>query len=466
MKVKKLLALLLALAMVLSMAACAGDKGTTSTDKGTSTDKTDDVKSDDTKAPDAGTPSEDKTDDTAASDDSDTVKIGVLLPMSGATSYYGEVQYNGIEFCADYVNANGGIKSLGGKKVELVLQDSAGDPETGMSGFELLVDEGVSAVVGPYNSTVAAATAPLAIQHGVPYVICNATAENFMGEENKYVYRTNVGSSDGDNMWTGVIEYIGTQRSNTVDKIAIVYDEGDWGSAAVAQWRTNADSWGYEVVVDEAVSESTTDMSTLVSKIKAEETDLVILAIFTSATNLFVKTMEDYQCDAMIAGLGGGVGDTSFIEEAAVAAENVLYTAPWVPSWGGGSDEVNALAAQFKDEYGYEMTMEPAWGWLCVATVIEAIEQAGSADREAVADALYATDLTSDSWVLMFSGYDGVNFCTEGETSEKYGSTSGERYNQNKALGDTSGMILIQVQDGAWVATYPASYASADLRSN
>ena len=457
---KKLFALLLALVMVFSMVACAN------TDEPANSN----TPADNNTPADTNTPADNNTPDGSEGEgetaDGETVKIGVLLPMSGGGAYYGDVQYDGIEFCANYVNNNGGIKALNGAKVELVLQDSAGDPETGMSGFELLVDAGVTAVVGPYNSTVAAATAPLAIQHGVPYVICNATAENFMGEANKYVYRTNVGSSDGDNMWYGVINYLGTERNNPVDKVAIVYDEGDWGSAAVGQWRTNAESWGYEIAVDEAVSESTTDMSTLVSKIKAEETDLVILATFTSSTNLFVKTMEDFQCDAMIAGLGGGVGDTSFITETGVAAENVLYTAPWVPSWGGASDEVNALAEEFKTTYGYDMTMEPAWGWLATATVIEAIENAGSADREAVADALYATDITSDNWVMMFSGYDGIKFCTEGQASEKYGTTSGERYNQNLALGDSSGMILIQVQDGAWVATYPDSYAGAEVRFN
>jgi branched-chain amino acid transport system substrate-binding protein len=260
-------------------------------------------------------------------------------------------------------------------------------------------------------------------------------------------------------MWTAVINYLNSVRpDNPTDKIAIVYDEGDWGSAAVTNWRNNAEEWGYDIVVDEAVSESTTDMSTLVSKIKAADADLVITAVFTSATNLLAKTLHDYQCSAVIAGLGGGVGDTTFIEEAGDAAEGVLYTAPWVPSWGGGSDEVNALAAEFAQEYGYEMTMEPAWGWLALATVIEAVENAGSADREAVADALYATDISSDSWVMMFSGYDGISFCTEGQSSEKYGSTSGERYNQNTALGDTSGMILIQVQNGAWTAVYPTDY--------
>ncbi len=448
---KKFLALLLALVMLLALTACGGEAPAEETPE---------------EAPVEEAPVEEAAPAEETVSAGETVKIGVLLPMSGPTSYYGEVQYNGIEFCADYINANGGV--LGGKQIELVLQDSAGDPETGISAFEYLVGEGVVAVVGPYNSTVAAATAPLAIQHGVPYVICNATAENFMGEANKYVYRTNVGSTDGDNMWTAVIDYLGTSRGNAVDKVAIVYDEGDWGAAAVGTWRANAESWGYELVVDEAVSESTTDMSTLVSKIKAEETDLVILATFTASTNLFVKTMEDYQCTAMIAGLGGGVGDTTFIEEAGVAAENVLYTAPWVPSWGGGSDDVNALAADFAAKYEYEMTMEPAWGWLAVATVIEGINQADSAEREAVADAIYAMDLADDSWVMMFSGYDGIKFATEGQTSDKYGSESGERYNQNIALGDTSGMILIQVQDGEWVAAYPTSYTGGEdiLRFN
>lgn len=450
---KKLLAVLLSLAMMATMlSACGG--GNSSTPSGESSSTPSSVSSSSEPSGEENTPS------------GDTVKIGVLLPLSGATSYYGEVQLNGIEFCADYINANGGI--LGGKQIELVVQDSAGDPETGMSAFEYLVDAGVSAVVGPYNSTVAAATAPLAIQHGVPYVICNATGESFMGEANKYVYRTNVGSTDGDGMWSAVINYIGETRGDACDKVAIVYDEGDWGVAAVETWRNNAEAWGYEITVDEAVSESTTDMSTLVSKIKASDTDLVILATFTASTNLLVKTMEDYQCTALIAGLGGGVGDTSFISEAGAAAENVLYTAPWVPSWGGASDEVNALAAQFAEKYGYEMTMEPAWGWLAVATVIEAMNIAESADREAVADALYSIDLSSDSWVLMFSGYDGVKFCTEGQTSAAYTSSNGERYNQNTALGDTSGMILIQVQDGEWIAVYPTDYTGGEdiMRTN
>ena len=444
---KKTLALLLACAMLLSLCAC-GSSGTTETTAADTTEAT-------TAA----------ADEPAVATESDTIKIGVLLPMSGATSYYGGVQYNGIEFCANYINANGGV--LDGKQIELVLQDSASDPETGVSAFEVLVEQGCVAVVGPYNSTVAAATAPLAIQYEIPYVICNATGENFMSVANKYVYRTNVGSTDGDGMWKSVYDYLNTIRpDNPTDKIAVVYDEGDWGAAAVESWRTNAESWGYEVVVDEAVSESTTDMSVLVNKIKSAEVDLIILAAFTSASNLLCNTLKDYECTAKVASLGGGVGDVSFIDSCGDAANTVLYTAPWSPIYGGASEEGTALAEQFQDTYDLPMNMEPCWGWLACASVIEAIIEAGSADREAIADALYNMDLDKDSWVMMFSGYDGVNFCTEGETKDSLTSDNHERYNQNEALGDTAGMILTQVQNGEWTIVYPESYTGGQVVIN
>lgn len=443
-RLKKLLAATLSLAMILSLfAGCSDNKPGANN-----------------QTPSTSAPEENGGSEVA---EGDTIKIGVLLPMSGSTAYYGEVQYNGIEFCVNYVNENGGIKSMDGKQIELVLQDSASDPETGVSAFEYLVEQGVSAVIGPYNSTVAAATAPLAIQHGVPYVIVNATAENYMGTANKYVYRTNVGSTDGDTMWEIVLGYLAEVRpDNPTDKVAVVYDEGDWGSAAVTSWRTNAEALGYEVVVDEAVSESTTDMSVLVNKIKAADTDLVILATFSAATNLLVKQMADYQCDAKMVGLGGGVGDLEFIENAGAASENVLYCAPWVPSYGGAAPEAEELAAKFNETYGYEMTMEPCWGWLGMATIINAIEAAGSADREAIADALYTLDVGSDDWSLWFSGYEGVKFCTEGETNPAYGSDSGERYNQNSALGEMGGMVMVQVQNGEWTIVYPTSYTGGE----
>ena len=106
--------------------------------------------------------------------------------------------------------------------------------------------------------------------------------------------------------------------------------------------------------------------------------------------------------------------------------------------------------------------MEPSWGWLAMGTLANALERAGSADREAVADALYTTDIVKDDtnpdtgWITMPSGYDGVRFATEGQEGSVY--SGGVRYNNNDYLGETSGMVLLQVQNGEWVVNYPESY--------
>ena len=68
---------------------------------------------------------------------------------------------------------------------------------------------------------------------------------------------------------------------------------------------------------------------------------------------------------------------------------------------------------------------------------------------------LHDINLDKDNYALMFSGYDGVHFCTEGATSPAY---EGTRYNQNDALGSNDGMILTQVQNGAWTIVYPTEY--------
>lgn len=390
-----------------------------------------------------------------------TVKVGVLLPLSGSTSYYGGVQLDGLEFCVDYANKNGGIQSMEGAQIELVIQDSASDPETGVSAFEKLVEEEVSAVIGPYNSTVAAATVPLAIQYEVPYVIINATSENFLSVANKYVYRTNNGSSDGDNMWRLLLDYLDSVRpDDPTDKLAIVYDSGDWGSATVETWRANAETLGYTIAVEEAVSESSTDLSTLVNKIKSEEVDLVVTACFSAATNLLVKQMADYECTAKVLGLGGGVNDIEFIENCGASAEGVLNPSAWIPSFGGAGEKATALALEFKEIYGYDMTMEVCWGWLGMATIINAIEDAASADREAVADALYVMDVDHTDWALWFSGYDGVRFDTAGKEDARY--PGGVRYNSNMLYGETVGIVLVQVQDGEWKIVYPLSYTDGE----
>jgi branched-chain amino acid transport system substrate-binding protein len=383
------------------------------------------------------------------------VKIGVLEPLSGPTARYGDAQAAGIRLFADFVNETGGVKSLGGARIELVSEDSAGDPETGVSAFELLVKQGVSAVIGPYNSAVAAATAPLAIRRKIPYIIVSAMSENFMAEANKYVYRTNIGSSDGERQHSLFVRYLRERRGGAFDSVGIVYDSGDWGLESARVWRNISRTRGFKVTVDEAVNESTADMSALVNRIKNAGCDLVVVAAFSNASSLLARQMCVLKCSSKMLGLGGGFGDAKFLESLGPMAENVLYATPWLPTFSGVAPEALHWNAEFKARKGFDMNRESSWGWLGMGTLVSAIEAAGSAEREAIADALYGTDLGPGHPALWFSFYEGVKFAVDGQRSDRF--PGGVRFNNNMRVGSTAGLVIVQVQKGAWTVVFPLS---------
>jgi hypothetical protein len=138
---KKFLAIILTLAMALSLVACGGGK----TEEPAKTD-----------AP-AKTEEPAKTEDSGA----DVYKIGVVLPMTGGSARMGELQFEGMKLFADYYNENGGIKSLGGAQIELILADSTGDPATGGAEAERLINNCQFKLIGATRNR----TSLDAIQH-------------------------------------------------------------------------------------------------------------------------------------------------------------------------------------------------------------------------------------------------------------------------------------------------------------
>ena len=90
----------------------------------------------------------------------DTIKVGVLLPLTGSQAKFGEIEKRSYEMAAEEINAKGGVK---GMKIELLFEDDTGKPDVGRSGMEKLISrENVPVITGGYSSSVTAAAAPVA----------------------------------------------------------------------------------------------------------------------------------------------------------------------------------------------------------------------------------------------------------------------------------------------------------------
>src|SRR6201982_2219566 len=99
------------------------------------------------------------------------VKLGVLPPVSGSLSYSGQQGRLGATIAIEEINAAGGIKALGGAKIEPVLGDAQSTPDGGNAEVEKMNSAGAAAVVGGYSSSICLAASQTAARYDLPYIV-------------------------------------------------------------------------------------------------------------------------------------------------------------------------------------------------------------------------------------------------------------------------------------------------------
>src|SRR5258706_734213 len=104
-------------------------------------------------------------------------KIGVIHPITGPLAEPGQACRLGAQMAADAINAAGGIKSLGGTKLELLLGDTQTKPDVGRSEAERVVNQGAQLLMGSFDSGSTAAMVPVAQQRRVPFLVDIAAAD-------------------------------------------------------------------------------------------------------------------------------------------------------------------------------------------------------------------------------------------------------------------------------------------------
>src|SRR5215470_7809101 len=117
------------------------------------------------------------------------VKIGVLHPVSGALSYSGQQGRIGATMAIDEINSAGGLKALGGAKIEAVLGDAQSTPEGGNAEVEKMNAAGVVAIVGGYGSSICLAVTQTAARYDLPFMVDVGVADGIVTRGLKNTFR-------------------------------------------------------------------------------------------------------------------------------------------------------------------------------------------------------------------------------------------------------------------------------------
>lgn len=365
---KKLLALVFMIFLVVGLAACGNDDQSSgksnSTDNNTATDNQDNASKDSTKGND-----EPKIELAQGVTDS-TIKVGSIGVQSGPLAAIGTPYYAGMQAYFDMINDQGGVN---GRTIDLIKKDDEFQPEKAVSAMEQLIyDDKVFAIVGQLGTPGVMATMNMVQDEGIPSVYFGSGAkqltqagENFFPVQPNYFY-------EGKLMSKFAVENLNAK------KVVVIYRNDDVGKDGLAGFKEGLSKLGKGTLVDAlAVNASDTDFTVPVQKAKADNPDVVILYGLLAETSGLLKEIEKVNFNVdMITTYSNA--DASFLALASKGAPNViknLHVMGWVDaSKEGTADLVKAMGKYFPDAPVNSYTIA---GWVAAQTFVAGLKEAG-----------------------------------------------------------------------------------------
>ncbi|MBW2309298.1 MAG: ABC transporter substrate-binding protein [Deltaproteobacteria bacterium] len=351
------------------------------------------------------------------------VVIGFLLPLSGGSATIGKQTQTGALVAADQINKLGGVASMGGAKIKLVFGDSQTKPDVGVSEAERLIQrEKVSVICGAYNSSVTFPASEVGERYKTPWVVTGSVKDEITERGFKYVFRPNNKAVYDAKEQMAAIKLFEKETGKGPKTIGHLYEGTDWGRSHAANIRKLCKEMGYKLILDEAYPPGQVDFSSQLLKIRAKKPELMIVALYTPDHIIFSKQYLENRINILfgIHSVGAGSEDPAFYETVPqVAVEYMFVQEDWqvdqleVMGWAHMANKM------FKEKLGYNINAYGAQGYSNVWVIYDALERAGSTDKEKIRKALASTNITSGP--ALITGYQKISFDENGQNVDAHG---------------------------------------------
>lgn len=310
------------------------------------------------------------------------VKIGAAGPLTGSSAQSGKDDERGVQLAIDELNARKLVIAGQPVKFQLVSVDDQGDPKVGVTVAQKLVDEGVAAVIGHYNSGVSipaarvyndahivmitgASSNPELTKLGFPYVYRLATNDNVMGGR-MADYSANV---------------------LKLKRAAVVDDRTAYGAGVADVFVKTAEKDGMTVVAREYSTDKTTDFKGILTHIKAQNPQVVFFGGYYAQAAMFARQMVDLGINAVLVG-GDGICSPEFSK----LSNNVLDNRMYCAQGGAPLDSLpngKMFRSKFKSAFGADVdTYAPAF-YAATLVVADAMKKANSTSPEAYSKVMH-----------------------------------------------------------------------------
>jgi branched-chain amino acid transport system substrate-binding protein len=365
------------------------------------------------------------------------IKIGALFPLTGNLASVGQSALKGMRLAVAEINQDGGIAALNGALLTLSEADSKGDANRAEAEVTRLVQtEGVAAIVGAGQSTVALDATDAAERFHVPFIVSSGAADKITGRGLAYTFRLCPEADWYARDQVAFLESLKDLAGLDINTVALLHENGEFGKQTAESERSYLAAAGIQVVADIEYSPEQADLHNEVMAIRQSGAQAILTATFLSDAASIAQAVAVLHLNLPIVDAAGGVLDPGFIADAGDSAERMMSVAEFAAGTAPGLTLGQKMTAS-----GATLDAEMLYGYQAVWVLADALQRVGSSEGSRLRVALATTALYGDHLVLPqdLLTFDGT------------GQNRGAR------------LLVVQVQGGRMLTVWPTEFAQATV---
>ena len=317
------------------------------------------------------------------------VVLGASVQLTGPVANTGRYYRDAYQFAIDKINAAGGAK-IGGQphKLALKLYDNQSDVNLSMRQYTQLVSQDkVNLLLGPFASNFALADSAVSEKYKVPMVQGGGASDQIFSRRFKYIFGTLAPAS---NYFGSTVDMLKSLKP-APRSVALLYADDAFDVSVADGTRPKLKQAGLNIVMDERYSTNATDFNSLLSQIKSNNAEVVLVAGHETEILNFVRQAKSLAVAPKLYSFTVGVPSEDFRKALGKDADYAFGMTAWLPTpalkdrWFGDAQQ---FANEYKARFGYDPDYHAASGVADVEALVQAMEDAGSTDPQKVRDAL------------------------------------------------------------------------------
>ncbi len=299
----------------------------------------------------------------------EAVKIGFASPLTGAQAHYGKDNQNGAQLAIEELNARG--VRIGGQtvKFELVVEDDQADPKVGTVVAQKLIDSGIKAMVGHFNSGVTIPASKLYAEAGIPQLSVSTNVK-YTRQKFRTAFRM---MADDDKQGSALGRY--ATQTLKLTRFAVIDDRTAYGQGLADAFTNTIRAAKAQVVKREFTNDKAVDFRNILTSIRRERPEAIFFGGYDTQAGPMARQMKELGMDIPL--LGGETMNTAkFLQLAGSAAEGHIASTPGAALESRPAGR--AFAQRYRERFKQEIGLDAPYFSDAVMVVAAAMERAGT----------------------------------------------------------------------------------------